>query len=321
MNLISLLRKHPKLVIVRRNEGLGDNLFTSAHAWYYAKKTKRSLCICWAPSRYLDDKSANAFCHFFLVPEQIAGVPVIVEPSLTMLERTLVVIPRPLKLFIYSSFFALVPQNLRRIKKLAFFERLKQMQEQWIVNVVREGRELKNRLLIFNCPLGFLPDETRPFFDALELKPEFQAEVDGFVGRYFQSKKSIGLHIRYYNKKMAYSNHTRHWLEPEATLLSVKQMIQEVVERFKNCDYVIFLATDSATVQHFVLDNFDQVVVYDKEFSSSETRELHEGLPTKIAKPAIVEMFLLAQCDILIRFPPGSWFSHYASLYVDEVIS
>jgi hypothetical protein len=32
-------------------------------------------------------------------------------------------------------------------------------------------------------------------------------------------------------------------------------------------------------------------------------------------------MFLLAKSDVLVRFPPGSWFSHYASLYVKKIVT
>jgi len=61
-------------------------------------------------------------------------------------------------------------------------------------------------------------------------------------------------------------------------------------------------------------------VTFDKEFNSHDI-QLYQGLPIEMASAAIIEMFLLAKSDILVRFPPISWFSYYASLYAKEVVA
>jgi hypothetical protein len=63
------------------------------------------------------------------------------------------------------------------------------------------------------------------------------------------------------------------------------------------------------------------VVTYEKEFGNDSTREMHEELPVETAEATMIEMFLLAKSDILVRFPPGSWFSHYASLFAKKIIT
>ena len=82
MFLLRLLTKSPRVILSHRNSGLGDNILAAANAWYYAKKTNRVLVICWVYSRYMTDSRENAFSFFFDVPQEIEGVPILVEEKI-----------------------------------------------------------------------------------------------------------------------------------------------------------------------------------------------------------------------------------------------
>ncbi|MCP4132632.1 MAG: hypothetical protein GY754_16830 [bacterium] len=272
-------------------------MIAAAHAWYYAKMTNRTLIISWRPSRYLRDKTANAFSYFFTVPEDISGVPVVVEPRSRL---------KPFHLL------------FREIQPLS------KEREHWMNGLVEEGKDVRNRYLCFNeCFYSLLmsQDKIKPFFDALKLQSEFQIKVDTFAREHFYNKKVIGVHVRYYSPNLLFSNHTPHWYNTEQGLNKIKKMLDKAIKKIEAYDYIIFLATDAALVQDFFKTNYDKVISYDKLFGDSDTLELHDELPVETAEATVVDMFLLARSDILIRFPPtGSWFSYYASLYADEVI-
>ena len=61
------------------------------------------------------------------------------------------------------------------------------------------------------------------------------------------------------------------------------------------------------------------MVVYPKTYTRERDREWHDVAAIENAPSAIADMFLLAGCDLLVRYPPSSWFSHYPSLYVPGV--
>jgi hypothetical protein len=313
--------KYNKKVISRRNAGLGDNLFAAAHAWYYAKKTNRKLVINWAPSMYLSDKSANAFPFFFEVPDYIEGVPIISEDKVNSIKRFL----RRLPLIPYRYFlpvlFAETVHKLLRKKTPDFLLRFIENRRKWSIDLIKNGIDIRNKTMIFNSHYGFLLQETKPFFDALKLKTEFQSIVDNFSENNLQGKTVIGLHIKYYDKTMPKSNHTQYWLEPQASLNQIKDKINGIISRIKGANYVIYLATDSAIVQDFLRGHFKNVVSFNKGFKIEYTQSQHLKLTDDAVTAALVEMFLLAKSDILYRFPPsGSWFSHYGSLYAKETI-
>ncbi len=314
-------KKHLKKVISRRNAGLGDNLFATAHAWYYAKSTNRTLEISWSPSMYLNDKSANAFGFFFDVPEQIQGVPVIYEEHIGAWKRMIRRLPLiPYRYFIPSLVAEFVHKLLRK-KTPAFLLHFMTKRRQWSIDLIKNGTDIKNKTMIFNSHYGFLLNETKPFFGALKLKPEFQALVDEFSEKHFSNKKVIGLHIKYYDKTMPKSNHTQHWLDPQESLNTIKTRIEGIIQKINSPDYVIYIATDSAIVQDFLKKHFEKVVTYDKEFKIEYSQSQHLKLTDESVKAALVEMFLLAKSDTLYRFPPsGSWFSHYGSLFAKETM-
>ncbi len=312
--------KKAKIVVSRRNAGFGDNLFAAAHAWYYAKKTNRSLVINWAPSMYLDDKSKNAFSSFFDFPDNIQGVSIVVKDHVGVVSRQVRALPvTPKHLFVPSLVAELVNKILKG-KSPSYFKDMSKKREQWVIDVMKSGKEVKDNTLVFNGVYGFLEKETKPFFNELKLKPKYQKKVDDFAEKNFKGKVVIGVHIRYYDKSLPKNNHTKFWIEPEESMKTINAKLGEIVKEINKPNYIIFLATDNKMVNDSIRENFDDVVTFEKNFDIVQ-KGMHLSLPIESAFNGLVEMFLLAKSDVLYRFPPsGSWFSHYGSIYAKKVI-
>ena len=255
-----------KKVISRRNAGFGDNLFATAHAWYYAKMTNRSLVVNWAPSMYLEDKSRNAFTYFFDFPNSIQAVPIIAEDHISTTFRLIRALPvTPRNLFL-PSLVAEISNKLLKEKSPGYFKEISKKREQWITNIIKNGTDLKDKVVIFNGVLGFLEEETKPFFKELKLKPKYQLKVDEFAKKNFKGKKVIGVHIRYYDKSLPKNNHTKYWIEPEKSLKIINGKLQEIVNEINDPNYIIFLATDNKMVHDSIQEHFDNIVTFEKNF-------------------------------------------------------
>lgn len=320
MFLPRLLKRHPRVIISHRNRGLGDNLLAAAKAWRYAKETNRTLVIVWTPSRYLADKHENAFSRFFKVPESIDGVPVIAEPYIDRLSVLLVshpyfFSPRPdpsLILYKVLSKAGVSTDNQ--------FKRRMQRRQETTDGLINNLVDVRRRIIVTHGCYGS-NHNLKPFFDALELRAELKERVDEFAEKNFRNKKIIGAHIRYYNQSMPLSEHTKYWLDQTKALASCLDKIKKAAAGLEESEYVVFLCADSRIVQEFVSKSIGNVVSYEKKFGEDGSKELHEELPVETAEATLTEMFLLARSDILVRFPPGSWFSHYASLYAKKIIA
>ena len=320
MFLPRLLKRHPRVIISHRNSGIGDNLLAAANTWRYAKQTNRALVIAWAPSRYLADKRENAFSHFFKVPESIGGVPVVAEPRIDRLSALLILhpyffSPRPDLHLIFYKVLSKLGMNTDNLFKRGMGRRQEETDR-----VINNLIDVSQKIIVTHGCYGH-DESLGPFFDALVLNEEFRKRADEFAEKHFRNKKVIGAHIRYYNRSMLLSDHTKYWLDQPGTLARCLDMVKKSAAGLEGSEYVVFLCTDSRTVQDFISQSADNVVTYSKGFCSDGSKELHEELPVETAEATIIEMFLLAKSDILVRFPPGSWFSHYASLYAKKIIT
>lgn len=320
MFLLRLLKEHRKVIVSCRNSGFGDNLLAAANAWYYAKKTDRTLVVYWFHSRYLADKGENAFSHFINVPASIDGVPVIADYRLDRLSDFLIL--HPLYLFPRPDpllFLCRITSNLGIISDNQFKQRIwkKQKETDRIINQLVDARQ--KIIVTHGC---YIPNENlKPFFDALALKDEYRIMADAFSDMHFKGKRVIGVHIRYYDRSMPFSNHTKYWLDEAKALSGCVDKIQKAGAGLAESEYVIFLCTDSGMVRDYVTRAIGNVVTFEKEFGTDISKELHQELPEETAAATVIEMFLLAKSDVLVRFPPGSWFSHYASLYAKKIIT
>ncbi len=319
MVLLRLLRRHERVIISHRNAGFGDNLLSAANAWYYAKNTGRALVIWWQPSMYIADQTRNAFGQFFRVPENIEGVPVIAEPrpdpvSSFLVQHPYFFTPRPEPLTILYKILSKLPANTGELFKQRRKRRLDEANE-----IIDRLADIRQKVLVLHSCKG-PRKELKSFYDSLRLSDGIQDKADEFAGRHFRNKKVIGVHIRYYNANMMHSDHTPYWLDHTGALIDCLNKIKKTAAGLNGSEYVVFLCTDSRMVYEFISRSVDNVVAYEKEFGRDTTKELHYQLPVRTAEASLIEMFLLARSDILVRYPPGSWFSHYASLYVKEIV-
>jgi hypothetical protein len=273
------------------------------------------------PSRYLPDKCENAFSRFFSVPETIGGVPVMVEEKIDRLSALLIAysvvlfpFPDPL-VFLYAVMYKLGFNVRERLR-----ERRDKMQAS-VDRTISGGLDSDWKIFITNGGYFHVTDDTKIFFDAIRLKPEFREKADEFADRHFRNKKVIGAHIRYYGKNLPHSDHTDVWLDESDALVSCFNKIKAAAAGMKDSEYVIFLCTDSRMVQDYLAGSIGNVVTYEKDFGSDGSKELHQELPVETAEASIIEMFLLAKSDVLVRFPAWSWFSFYGSVYAGKIVT
>jgi len=295
-----------KLIISNRECGFGDNLLNAANLWLYAKKTNCALSICWYRSIYLDAKRfENAFYHFFDFPDSLEGVPII---------RT------------NSVFFYYQKRIVRLLHQIA-------------VKIGIEKKEISNQrdiltgkivnarkcLIINECldPNFFNVKELYPFFDALSLRTDLYQKLNKFAEKHFQHKKVIGIHIRYYSVDLVHSHHTKYWLDEAGEIKKIEENIEKEIKGLQE-EYVLFLCTDSYDIQqHFLKKGYKNLIVLFKlkKMERHKGKELHSSsLSIQTTENSLLEMFLLAKCNTLIR-NTNSWFNFYASIYVNQIIN
>ncbi len=187
--------------------------------------------------------------------------------------------------------------------------------------IIENSTIKKDKVIYFRSCLSSTNSDLKPFFDSIKPNKEIASKISDFANINFSNKKVIGVHVRYYNKNLVKSDHSQYWEDEDLCLQQIKGKIQEAINKVKGFDYVIFLATDSSLPFNFIKKNFPNIVSVHKDFGQNVVNELHVELPQQTAVATLVEMFLLAKSNILVRTPSESWFSHYASLYVDDIIA
>ena len=310
-----------KIVVCYRNSGLGDLLLQASSGWLYAHKTSRSLMINWTNSIYLRNKSQNAFLTFFDIPDTILNVKIIKVNRLKMLDRIISIHIWHVLVFVWYDY---IVKKIFGGHENIFYKYknklLKDLSNEETLLLEKNTDSSKKVVFLRSC-LFNLSKDVKPFFDALKPNPELSNEIENFSLKHFANKKVIGIHVRYYDKALIQSNHTPYWIDTEKGLKIIREKIMFAIEKAVGEDYVIYLTTDSLVPHEYLTHIFPDIVYYPKRFGQDISKELHQELPEETANATIIEMFLLAKSDILLRFPPNSWFSHYASLYVNTNIS
>jgi hypothetical protein len=314
-----LLKESGGVIVSRRNSGFGDNLLAAANAWRYARAMGRSLAIVWARSRYLEDPAENAFPRFFAIPENVAGVRVIVPPRVDALSKAFLraafaLSPRPDARLFGARILSSVGMDGARA-----FKRESERREGEIDGIVEGLLEVGPKILVTQGCYG-PKDELRPFFDAVRLSPRLAGIADDFAARNFAGKKVVGAHVRYYGPHLPFSAHTPYWRDWAPGVKACIDGINNARE-MAGGEHVVFLSTDSRPLEDLLTRAIRGVVTYPKPFGRDFGGELHDEIPIETAEASAIEMFLLARSDVLFRYPPRSWFSHYGSLYAGRVLT
>jgi hypothetical protein len=151
--------------------------------------------------------------------------------------------------------------------------------------------------------------------------PEIEDEIKTYACRNFTGNM-IGVHVRYGNQGDI-MDHEVFWKDEKSAVDRICAAIELALEKFGS-NSGLFLSTDTASIETKLLDRFPRAFVRPKHFRADGTGELHHlkcaassdaAAMFEMGSDAIIDMFLLAECGVIIRFPPGSFFSHYASVF------
>ncbi len=292
-------------VVSRRTSGLGDCLVSLASAWYYAKVTGRTLIVDWRNSRYSHDPERNVFTDFFEATSEIDGVPVICDSSVNSLASRQGILDR--------QSWAQVPgfRTLGRYRD----ERVRLQQ----VKLIKSGRDVAEQIIVMD---GCLPVEPASadliplFLSYIRPQPAIQRIIDKFTQMHLVDKKIIALHVRHGNGGNIMA-HAKFWTDPEEAVSRICRRINQA-QQLLGGDSVTLVCTDSAKTLEQIDSRVSGVIAYEKYFRQTGKGELHspetkyESEPFELGRDAVVEMLLLSHADVLICYPPDSYFSFYA---------
>lgn len=294
---------HPgmRYVVSRRNAGLGDRIICLGAAWLFARNTGRVLIADWRCSPYARDWKNNLFAKYFEPSRLLAGVEFIGDDRIAGL-----CLPRP----IFPEFWnrdCRSPEPHFRSTEMILRDR------DVAVTIIREGTDVPAPTVIFDACVndGLVSlEDSRTFLSSLRPIPEVSAKVAGFRKHFFGAASIIGLHVRHGNA--AEAGPAVYWESLQSAIDRCEDAICRARRKLGG-EARLFLCTDSIEVQSAIRKRIPDVICRDKEFRQDEG-ELHlwEGA-YRGGYDALIEMLLLARCDALIRYPPGSFFSFYAA--------
>lgn len=287
----------PRYVISTRRTGLGDRLVCLAAAWRLARITGRSLVADWRFSGYTAHAETNLFASCFEPASILAGVPFIGDDSVATLG---------------------LPGTSERTFLEAVWHRLsgcRRLSAEKTLHAIHEGSDVAGRAILVD---GCIPDwsmpleEAREFLSALHPQPQFAEAVRAFRASLGEGP-IIGLHVRNGNGGDIMA-HGPYWASFDDALdrcvRAVKAASDLLGEQAK-----VFLCTDSQEVEQALAARIPRLALRPKLYRYPGEGELHRWRFAGLTfADAITEMLLLAEPDILIRYPLGSFFSFYGAV-------
>jgi len=286
-----------RYVVSTRRTGLGDRLVSLTAAWRLARSTGRTLVADWRFSAYSPDAEANLYALCFEQPPQLAGVPFVGDDTVAELG---------------------LPGKPKRTLLEAVRHRLtgcQRLSPAAALIAIHEGRDAAGRAILLD---GCIPDgamsveEGHRFLSALQPLPPIAESISSFRASLGEGP-IIGLHVRHGNGGNI-MGHAPYW----ATFASALDRCVRAVEaarRLLDRPAVVLLCTDSQEVEHALAGLVPRLVSRPKVFRYPGEGELHRWRFAGLTlADALTEMFLLAQSDILIRYPPASYFSFFGAV-------
>jgi|GEM_PF-2372766 len=292
-----------RYVLSIRMTGLGDRLICLGAAWLFARNTGRTLVADWRYGAYAQGDKNDLFASCFEPLLELAGVAFVGDDRVASLR-----LPRPR----YPTFWndnALLTAPYRRPGGSIIADR------DAAVALIRAGNDVAAPTVVFdacvNDGLVSLAD-SRTFLSALRPAADVTRQVAAFREEYLGAGRMIGLHIRHGNG--ARTGHAPYWHAFEESIDRCARAVQVARERVGK-DSPILLCTDSAEVESAIRQHVSGVITRGKAFRPPGEGELHLwGEGDGVRDDAMVEMLLLAKSSALIRYPPGSFFTFYASV-------
>ena len=258
----------------------------------------------WRGSRYAQDPEENMFSHCFANTRELAGVPLEV-PTADCSQ------PLPGPAF---------PDHWNRDDLLSApwrgpgedsFEYRDQA-----VALIRSGADIAASTVVLNTCVNDGVSrfaDARRCLEALRPKPHIATVVDEFHHRMFSRQPVIGLHIRHGNGGNIQA-HGRYWVFFDQAIERCRKAVAMARSRIA-AETPVFLCTDSIEVLTAITEVVPNVMTRTKAFRRPGQGELHHGEVAYAGRDdALAEMLLLARCDVLIRYPPASFFSFPAAV-------
>ena len=289
--------KENKYLIVKGGDGFGNRILTFLEAIVYAQATNRKIIVDWRDGFYAQ-REVNSFFSFFscplinkidLIPENRTVYPSVwkdnvnknvydLRGNMTYLEfkKALSINIENMdygeeELFLFDSDF--------HIKYEKLFDKLP---EDWKI----DNRNDFIRLLLKNY---------------LHLKDDILKRINDFKREFF-IKKVIGVHIR--------STDNQHC--GEVNSVNIKKfppLIQRTIE--ENPDALFFLCTDNKDILDEYKSKYSNIIYTKKFLVNDKNTGLHRSHECKdkntMAIEALVDLYLLSECDILLYSRKSSY--------------
>jgi hypothetical protein len=303
-----------RYVLSLRRAGLGDRLICFAAACKYARDTNRALVVDWRKSNYSGRRRGllgfrsrgheNLFLSCFESPSSIGSVPVIATDDFDT-----GALPRPVfpKLWddggLLSRPWSAPPDGFAGDRERA-------------VELIRSGADRPERTVIFSACVNdgiVLAREARAILSALRPVAVVAKQVESFAEQNRFADGVIGVHVRHGNGGDI-MGHAKFWTSFAPTLDRIARAIGAARDRL-GFEAPVLLCTDSSQVQDALTARVAKLLTRPKAFRKPGEGELHLGRGAgRGVDDALIEMMLLARCKVLIRYPPGSFFSFYAAV-------
>jgi hypothetical protein len=290
-------------VVTRRTAGLGDLLVNLLAAWRFAEQTGRTLVADWRGSYYLQDPAENLFCSLFEPLSCLAGVPFVADDDLSAVPYA-----EPFHPALWTRALLECPPNRAAADVMA--------DRDAAVALVRSGEDVAAPTVVFDgCINDALPSVARCREVLAELRPvaSVRAEVEAFRAAHLDGRRVVAVHLRHGNGGEI-GDHARYWTDFDAAVARCAAAANDARTRLGG-NAVVFLATDAQPAAEAFLTLVPDAVFRPKFFRRPGDGELHWWPLAFVSRvEAIVDLLLLADCDALVRFPPGSFFSFYGSV-------
>jgi len=285
-----------KYLVVKAKGGMGNRMLCAITGIIYGQLTGRMTVIDWRDAGYSNDRS-NTFSRFFdchcIYPETVFPAMATIRPAVwkNNLDKSMSEM--------ISRFDPKKHSSLRIHRKYSVDIRRLDYDEDIVVFWYYTGRiraierHLRNRQ---NSLAGLDTNEIirKVLLEEMKLSDEVRQHLDDYKSANWPDKV-IGVHIR----------HT----DLRTNLLRYERPLRKFLRRSPKAH--IFLATDNLQVNEDYHKRFKNVFSIPKWFPESMA-SMHQNVncPDKVANgiEALVDMYLLADCDYLI-YPGSSTFS------------
>jgi nodulation protein Z len=286
-----------KYLVVKGIAGLGNRILSALTGILYARLSGRRLIIDWRDPTFSTDGS-NAFQDFFscTMSYPVDDIPATdsVNPAIwrSNLNRSATSMRKPYKNnreFLNNSIdLTRLDYNEDLLVMWAYHGEVELLRSHFKGKFEEYRHQSKEQILS-----GIL-------LEHLPLRPLIQAIVSDFKLKYFNGKKTVGVHIRY-------SDH-------RASLLAILDKLNTLLR--VEPDTLIFLATDNIQIKKMFEENYRSIITTDHWYPIPGAR-IHDNkaCPDKLRSgiESLVDLYLLAECDTLI-IDTSSTFSYVAKL-------